>query len=177
MAAVDMALNELPGGQVTVGFRSGWVRHLRIALSSAGGMAFVLAVFGLLERQPIGGFQLLTSWGPWPVVMLVGLALAGHFLSRISDTLQVSFGAVVASIQQGAVAHTKTAEALGRLAEQGNRHHEEVERLTEYAVQELPRLQERLDSQDEMLRGLRTSTDAVCEILARGRKGADENAG
>lgn len=159
MLSLAGGIADVSKGGVAVGFRNGWVRHVTVALSSAGGAAIVLAIFDLLQRQPSAGFGLLASWGPWPVVALVGLAFLGRFLSRMNDTIQVTFGAVVNSVQQsaeaqakGAEANVKTADALSRLADQGGRHSLEVERLTTYAVQEFPLVHERLDKQDDMLR-------------------------
>lgn len=152
-------IGSVPKGGIAVSFRNGWVKHLKVALSSAGGVAVVLALFDLLQHEPTAGFGLLLSWGPWPFIALVALAILGKFLSRMNDTIQVTFGAVVTSAQQGAEAQAKgaeanarTADALSRLADQGGRHALEVERLTTYAVQEFPLVHERLDRQDEMLR-------------------------
>jgi hypothetical protein len=152
-----------PQGEVSVRFRNGWVKNLRLVLTSAGGVALFLALFELLQRQPMEGFRLLTDWGPWPVVVLVALAIFGRFLSRMNDTVSVTFGAVVKGVQQGAEAQAKTADALTRLAEQGGRHAQEVERLTIYAAQEFPLLYERLDRQDAML-------SAIHEIVRGGPK-------
>jgi hypothetical protein len=156
--------------EVEVGFRAGWVKYAKIALSSAGGAAIILAVFSILDRQPAAGFGLLASWGPWPVLGLVGLAIFGKFMSRMSDTIQSSFTAIVSNSKQTADAQTKTADALGKLAEQGSRHGQEVERLTIFAVQEFPIIHERLDKQDAMLREIHTAT------VGKG-KGHEEDAG
>lgn len=162
-------------GNVEVGFRAGWVRYFKIALSSAGGAAVFIAVFELLQKQPVAGFGLLISWGPWPIVALVALAIAGQFGARMNETVSVTFGAVVSSVQQGtesqakaAEAAVKTAEALGKLADQGGRHAQEVERLTIFAVQEFPIIHERLDKQDAMLR-------EIHGLVSRG-KANEENA-
>ncbi len=168
--------------EVGVTFRRGWLQHLKLGLSSAGGAAIVLGLFELLRSQP-EGFRLLTAWGPWPVVVLVALAFLGKFLSRISDSIDSAFGAVVASVRQGADAQrqsadaqSRTADALSKLAVQGSRHAQEVERLTVYAVQEFPLLHERLDKQDQVLGSLGDSLSEIHTLLRGGKKG-DEDAG
>jgi hypothetical protein len=142
------------GSEVGVTFRNGWVRHLRVVLSSAGGAAIILALFELIQRQPGDSFQLLTVWGPWPVVGIIGLAILGKFLSRINDSIQTAFSAAVTSVQQGSEAHIKTANALTQLAEQGGRQAQEIQRLAIYAAQEMSRISERMDDQDQMLRSI-----------------------
>jgi hypothetical protein len=149
-----VAIQGASGGEVGVSFRSGWVRHLRLVLSSAGGAAIVLGLFSLIRQQPAGSFQLLIAWGPWPVIGLVGLAILGKFLQRIADSIQSAFTAVVESSQLGAEAQGKTADALAQLAEQGGRHYQEVQRLAIYAAQEMSHISERMDDQDEMLRSI-----------------------
>lgn len=138
-------------------FRSGWVKSARVALSSAGGMAVVLAVFDLLQHRPTEGFGLLTAWGPWPFLGLVGLALIGSWMNKMSTAMTSAFSAVVTSVQQGADAHTKTADALTRLAEQGTHQAERVERLSSYAAAEFPNVYERMDRQDRMLEAIHSA--------------------
>lgn len=137
----------LPSGEVVVGLRKGWLRYFKLALSSAGGAAAVLAIFTLLERQPVEGFRLLGAWGPWPVVIMLALLLAGGFISRLTDTIGTSFGAIVSSAQQ-------TAGALTRLAEQSGEQARETHRLAMFAAQESQSLYERLDRQDEVLQAI-----------------------
>lgn len=153
-----------PKGELEVGLRKGWVQHLKLALSGAGGAAIVFGAFSLLQRQPDAGSGLLLSWGPWPVVVLVIFALAGPFLTGISRAIAASFDAVVTSVRQGADAHMKTAEALTKLAEQGSRQVLEVERLATFSAQNVPIMHERLDEQDRVLR----------QILAEVRREKDE---
>ena len=158
MTTLGLGLGKAPTGEVSASFRTGWLRHIWVSLGSAGGAAVVLGIFALLERQPSNGFQLLGLWGPWPVLGLVALAILGKFMSQMSETIQTTFRAVVSSMQQGteaqaksAEANVRTSEALSRVADQGARHAQEVERLTMYAVQEFPIVHERLDKQDAML--------------------------
>lgn len=153
------------GSTVAVSFREGWLRHLRVGMGSAGWVALLLGLFALLQRQPAEGFGLLTSWGPWPFVALLGLGFLGHFMSRLNDTIQASFSAVVSSVQQGADAHGRTADALSRLADQGDRHAVELERLTIYAAQEFPGIYERLDQQDSVLGKLETAVGGIYTLL------------
>jgi hypothetical protein len=140
-----------PKGELAASFRGGRLRHFWVALSSAGGAAIVLGLFALLQRQPVEGFKLLGLWGPWPVLALVALALLAPFMSRMSGTIQTAFTALVTNAQQQTQAGVKTADALTRLADQGGRQQEQVERLAIYAAQEFPGVYERLDKQDEIL--------------------------
>ena len=94
----------------------------------------------LLQREPAEGFKLLGQWGPWPVIVLVALVMAGSFFSKLNEPISTSFGAIVVSAQQGVEAQSrgveaqsKMAEAVSRLADQGNKRSEEVRRLAIYA--------------------------------------------
>lgn len=151
---MEATVAKIPSGEAEVGFREGWVKYLKVSLSSAGGAAVMIALFGMLQRQPVEGFGLLAAWGPWPFVVLLALAMLGRFMSRMNDTIQTTFSAVVTSVQQGSEAQAKTADALTRLAEQGGRHAEEVERVAIYAAQELGNIQKRFDRQEEMLNAI-----------------------
>jgi hypothetical protein len=166
---------KLPSGEITAGFRSGWIRSIRIGLSSAAGATLILAIFQLLQRQPLEGFRLLDSWGPWPVVAIIALVLAVPFLSRIQETISTTFGAIVASSHQTAEAQAKTADALTRLAEQGSGQAQDVQRLAIYAAQEFPGVYERLDKQDRVLENhgntLGEMAGLMRELAARGRHG------
>ena len=174
MTTLGLSETAIPRAQVALGFRGGWLKHVRVALSSAGGAAIVLAIFELLQRQPIEGFRLLGLWGPWPIVALVALAFAGRFLSRLNETIQTTFGAVVTTVHQGVDAQIKTADALSRLADQGGRQAEQVERLAIYATQEFPFVYERFDKQDAILTDLQSGVKALCARLdGSGRKNGD----
>lgn len=153
--------------EVSVGFRRGWFRHIRVALSSAGWLAVIVAAIKLLALRPTEGFGLLGQWGPWPIIAIVCVVLLGHFLSRLTDAVQVSFSSMVKSAEAGAAAHNRTADALTQLAEQGGRQAEEVRRLAIYAAREFPSVYERLDRQDEVLS---TITAVVHEIRAHQQK-------
>jgi hypothetical protein len=161
MTTLGIGSVEAPKGVAEASFRVGWVKHFRVALSSAGGAAVVLALFELLQRQPLEAFRLLGVWGPWPIVALVSLAFLGRFLSRMNETVQTTFSAVVNSVQQGASAQGKTADALTRLAEQGGRQSEEVRRLAIYAGRELGSISERLDKQDVVMSDVARSIERI----------------
>jgi hypothetical protein len=165
VTTLGIGLNEVPKGEVAASFRGGWLRHFRVALSSAGGAAVVVGIFELLQRQPIEGFRLLGVWGPWPIVALVALAFGGRFMSRLSDSLQTAFSALVSSAQQQAQASDRQANALSKLADQGGQQAEEVRRLAIYAAQEFPSVYERFNRQDEVLANV---ADAVNRLVNRG---------
>ena len=165
--------NESPKGEAEASFRTGWLRHFRVALSSAGGAAILLALVALLQRQPAEGFRLLGEWGPWPVVGLVALIIVGKSFSRIVDSVQTTFSAIVTSVQQGTRASERQAEALTKLAEQGGEQARETHRLAMFAAQEGQNLYERLDRQDEALTQLARLLDAVRSRLCEGSEEAN----
>jgi hypothetical protein len=115
----------------------------------------------LIQRQPVEGFQLLTSWGPWPVVAIIALALLAPFFSRLLDIISTSFNSIVTSTHQTAEAQTKMANATSDLAEQGKRQFEEVERMAIYAAREFPSVYERFDQQDQVLQSLSNSVERL----------------
>ena len=143
-----------PAGEVSGSTSSGRLRHFKVALSSAGGAAIVLAVFELIQKQPVEGFKLLGQWGPWPVIVLVALVIVGGFFSRMNETVQTTFGAIVTSVERQASASNRTADALTKLADQNGRQAEEMRRLTIYAAQEFPAVYERFDQLDAAIRNL-----------------------
>lgn len=144
----------VPSGEMTATFKSGWLRHVKLVASSAGGAALAFALLSLLEKEPTEGFKLLGQWGPWPVLGLVGLIIGSSFLSRINETIGASFGAVVTSVQQQAEASRVHAEALMKLADQSGEQARETHRLAMFAAQESQSLYERLDQQDEVLNAI-----------------------
>ena len=149
-----------------MGFRAGWLRHFKVALSSAGGAAVIFGLFELLQKQPVQGFKLLGEWGPWPVLAMVGLVLVAPFLVGLQDTVRTAFGAIVSNFQLQTVASTKTADALTRLADQGGRQAEEIRRLAIFNAQEFPGIYSRFDKQDEVLQDL---SSLVKVLVTRGR--------
>lgn len=154
-----------PSGEVTGTFRGGWLKHFRVALSSAGGAALILGAFELIQKQPGESFRLLGAWGPWPIVALVALMLVGSFLSRMNDTIQTTFSAIVSSSQQQAQSSGKMADAVSRLADQGNKQAQEMQRLAIYAAQEFPGVYERLDKQDKVLESHGKTLGEIAEAI------------
>jgi len=167
MTLLGLGGGKSPDGELAVGFRRGWPNRFKLVLSSAGGAAVAFAAAELLEKQPREGFTLLLQWGPWPFIALVALALAGSIMSRLSETVQTTFEAVVKSSQQGAEAQGSIAGALTRLADQGGRQAQQVERLAIYAAQEFPSVYERFDKQDLALGELATLVRSIV-IVQRG---------
>jgi len=162
-----ISMSAIPRGEAAVSFRGGWLKHLRIGLSSAGGAAVILAAFELLQRQPQAGFTLLAQWGPWPFIALLGLMFLGRFLSRMNDTIQTTFSSVVEGVQQQAHASGRQADALTKLADQGGRQAEEMERLTIFAAQGVNGLYERMDQQDNVLQDLARSIKGLHSMLSK----------
>jgi hypothetical protein len=165
-----------PSVEAEVNPRKGWLKHTRVALSSAGGAAIVLAMFELLQRQPQEGFKLLTLWGPWPIIALVALGLMGSFMSRMNDTVQTAFSAIVTSVQQQANSSGKMADAVTRLADQGGKQAEEVRRLAIYAAREFPAVYDRFDQVDATLRELTLGIKGLhWAVNVKGSNGGDTN--
>jgi uncharacterized protein YukE len=174
MTVLGLGHVEAPS-EVTGSFRAGWIRHIRVVLGSAGGAALIFGAFELIQKQPGESFKLLGAWGPWPVVALVALVLVGSFLSRINETISTTFAAIVTSSQQQAQSSGKMADAVSRLADQGNKQAQEMQRLAIYAAQEFPGVYERLDRQDKVLDGhgktLGEIAEAIRHLAARGKHG------
>ena len=175
MTTLGLAETGMPRAQVALNFRTGWLSHFKVALSSAGGAAIILAAFELLQRQPQAGFALLAQWGPWPFIALIGLAFLGRFLSRMNDTVQAAFTSMVDSGQQQASASGRQADALTKLAEQGGEQARETHRLAMFAAQESQNVYERLDRQDEVLNSVAHSVNAVLKHV-RGEVAGGTNA-
>lgn len=151
--------------EVSVGFRRGWFRHIRVAFASAGYLAVIVLAIKMLERQPKEGFGLLVQWGPWPIIVFVFVCIIGSFLSSVNETIRMSLTSLVESGKDGAKAQARQADALSQLAGQGGRQQEEVRRLAIYAAREFPGVYERLDRQDLVLN----------EIVGHLRKGRGAN--
>lgn len=139
------------GAEVRVGFRGGLFRVIEVGVGGLGVLGLGALGLKVLNAQPAQGFGLLKAWGPWPFVALVFLAIAGHFVNGLGDGVHTTFTSLVESSRQGAEAHTRTADALAKLAEQGGRQAEEVRRLAVYAGRELGLISERMDRQDAVM--------------------------
>jgi hypothetical protein len=144
-------------------------------IGGASGAAAVLAGFEILRTQPDKAFALLQGWGPAFVIAIVSLLVVGKFLEGLNSTVRESFSVVASSVHDSADAASRTADALTRLADQGGKQAQEVQRLAIYAAQEFPGLYTRLDRQDEilehqsaMLVGL---TQAMQILTSRGKDG------
>jgi hypothetical protein len=149
---------DTPSADVRVGFRSGWFRHIGVAISGAGGAAVVLGAYDLLRSQPAQAFDLLRAWGPTFLIALLAIFFLGKYLDGLNLTIRESFNVVASGLRssaeaaaQSAEASSRTADALTRLAEQGGKQAQEVSRLAIYAAQEFPSVYERFDRQDAML--------------------------
>lgn len=168
MTGLGLSPASLTSGQAGTGTKGAWAKGFRIALGSGGGAAIVFALFDLIRNRPGESFQLLNSWGPWPVIALVAMVLVGMFLSRINETISTAFSAIVSSSQEQAQSMGKLADAVSRVADQGNKQAQEVQRLALYAAQEFPGVYERLDSQDKVLGEI---AETVRHLAARGKHG------
>jgi hypothetical protein len=160
---------------VRVGFRTGWIRHIGVAIGGATGAAVVLGGYQVLRTNPSQSFSLLQAWGPTCFIAIFAIFIVGKFFEGLNSTVRESFSVVAGSVRLSAEAAGRTADALTRLADQGGKQHQEIQRLAIYAAQEFPSLYKRFDSQDEMLENQnRTIGDlakAVMSLTVRGKDG------
>lgn len=147
--------------EVSVGFRRGRFRHVRIALASAGWLAVIVASIKLLAERPREGFGLLAQWGPWPILALVAICFVGGFLASLNETVRMSFSSMVESARDGAQAQARMADAVTQLAKQGGRQAEETRRLAIYAGRELGAISERMDKQDAAMGRIEAAVGAL----------------
>jgi hypothetical protein len=131
--------------------------------------------YEVLRAQPDRAFGLLEAWGPFFLIALVAILVLGKFLEGTNQTVRESFGVVAEAVKSSADAAARTADALTRLADQGGRQAEQVERLAIYSAQEFPRVYERFDAQDALLKGLASSIDSFRSHLERNMN--DDNGG
>jgi hypothetical protein len=167
----ELGLNEStpPKTALDVTTRSGFLRHVGIAVSGAGGAAVVMGGYQVLRAEPAQAFALLQAWGPFFLIALVAILVLGKFLEGTNQTVRESFNVVAEAVKSGAEAAGRTADALTRLADQGSRQAEQVERLAIYSAQEFPRVYERFDTQDAILKDLASSLDSFRIHVDRGR--------
>ena len=152
---------------VQAGFRTGWLRHVGVAVGGASGAAIVLGGYEVLRSQPDKAFALLQSWGPAFLLTLVAVTLVAGLGGELIEAIRESFKTVASSVRASADSAGRTADALTRLAEQGGRQAEQVERLAIYAAQEFPGVYERLDKQDDILQELLRGQKALHTMLDR----------
>lgn len=140
--------------EVRVGFRKGFIRWVEIGIGSLGALGLGALGLKLLQAQPDQGFGLLKAWGPWPFLAMVLLAISGHVLNSLGDTIRTAFANLVESSAQSASAQQRMAEAMGRIAEKDDRQLQEIQTLAAYTAQQSERLHRRHDETDEMLRAI-----------------------
>lgn len=145
--------------------RSGWLKHMGTAITGASGAAIVLGGYEVLTSQPERAFALLQAWGPAFLIAVIALFLIA--------TIRESFSMVASGVQMSATAAGRTADALTRLAEQGGRQSEQVERLAIYAAQEFPGVYERLDRQDDVLLELVEGMKGLHSMLSKEKAALD----
>lgn len=172
MTTLGLAGNGTPKAEVDMGFRVGWLKHVGLAISGASGAAVVMGGYEILRSQPDKAFALLQGWGPAFLLGIVGLVIVGSFLGKLfeglNSTVRNSFTVMASSMEHSASSAGRTADALTRLADQGNRQFEQVERLAIYAASEFPGVYARLDEQDKVLKDIAQSVNALVIMRNRG---------
>jgi hypothetical protein len=161
MAGFGLSAAAGQGTDVSVGFRYGWLKHIGMVFGGGFGAAVVVGAYEILGSQPERAFGLLQSWGPAFLLAIFALYLVGRFLDGLSAMAREGISVVVGSMKSNAEAQGRTADALTRLADQGSRQFEQVERLAIYAASEFPGVYTRLDSQDKVLEGIAQSVNAL----------------
>jgi methyl-accepting chemotaxis protein len=160
--------------EVKVGFRSGWFRNVGVVIGGASGTALVLSAFEVLRSEPTKAFALLQNWGPAFLIAMLAIFVLGKFLDGLNQTVRESFTLMAGGVSAQAEAAGRTADALTRLAEQGGKQAQEVQRLAIYAAQEFPSVYERLDRQDVVLDKINQTigdlAKAVMTLTVRGEK-------
>jgi hypothetical protein len=136
-------------------------------------MTVALGAYEVLRSQPNRSFDLLQEWGPAFLVAMLAIAVGGKFLESLVQAIRESFAMVAGSVHDSAAASSRTADALTRLADQGGRQAEQVERLAIYAAQEFPGVYERLDKQDEMLLELGRGIKGLHSMLSNEKLALD----
>lgn len=177
MTTLGLAGLNAPKADIDMGFRTGWLKHVALVMGGAGGVAIVLGVFKLLDTQPDKSFALLQSWGPNTLLCLVGILAIGKLFEGLNTTVRESFTIVASGVKSAAESQGRTADALTRLADQGSRQAEQVERLAIYAAQEFPGLYERLDKQDDALRELASGVKGLHKLLSNEKAALEKKQG
>jgi len=167
VTTLDLGGHGVPRASIEAGFRSGWLRHIGVAIGGASGAAAALGSYEVLKQQPERAFNLLQGWGPVFLISIIALFVLGRYLEGLNCTVRESFSVVASGLQSSAAAAGRTADALTRLAEQGGRQAEQVERLAIYAAQEFPGVYERLDRQDDILQELLSGQKGLHSMLSR----------
>ena len=162
-----------PSTELALNFRSGWLKHIGFVIGGASGAAIAFGSYDVLRTQPDRAFNLLQSWGPAFLVSIIAIFVLGKFLDGLNSTVRESFSVVASGVESSAEAAGRTADALTKLADQGNRQAEQVERLAIYAASEFPGVYERLDSQDKVLQELVSSVKGLHSMLSKEKAALD----
>ena len=150
-----------------------WLKHVGLAISGASGTAVVIGAYEVIKAQPDQSFKLLQVWGPIFIVAILIVAVAGKLGGELIQAIRESFSMVATSVHDSAEASGRTADALTRLADQGGRQAEQVERLAVYAAQEFPRVYERMDEQDKDLKDLLSGVKGLHSMLSNEKAALD----
>ena len=180
MTTLDLGGARMPRAEVKAAFRSGWLRNIGVAVGGASGAALALGAYQVLKSEPERAFGLLQAWGPAFLVAMLAIFVLGRFLEGLNSTVRESFAVVASGVSSSAEAAGRQADALTRLADQGNKQAEEVRRLAIYAAQEFPGIYERFDRQDAVLHDLARSVNGLHSKLgeekaALERKGSGDD--
>lgn len=173
MTSLDLGGAGKPKVDVQVGIRRGWLKHIGVAIGGATGASIALGGYEVFRAQPDRSFTLLQTFGPLFLVALMVLYVGGKVLEGMVAAVRESFSMVATSVHDSAEASARTADALTRLADQGGREAEQVERLAIYAGQEFPCVYERLDAQDAVLSQVVMGIKGLHSMLSKEKAALD----
>jgi len=149
-------------GEIRIGFRTGWIRSIAIAMGGASVVGIGLGLLGLAERQPTQMFELLSRWGfVWllalaAMVLLWDLAkLALGYLGKLADSVQDS------------------AVAIGRLADRDDRERDRMITETAFIGQRLERMADELRADRAEQKAHNNRLEALMRSLNRNEGNGD----
>lgn len=153
--------------EIRVGFRSGWIRSITVALGGAGILGLVFGMFNLAREQPDRVFALLGQWGFLWLIVLALMFLAWdlvktgmHYLARLADSVQDS------------------AVAMNRIADRDDREQERVTNEIGFVGRRLERLaSDLLDYREDQRRHHRELKELLRQRSPGAEQGGDGDGG
>lgn len=114
---------------ISVGFRSGWIRTVAFSVGGVGLLGVAWGFLSLAQSQPAQVFELLSRWGFVWLLILVAMALAW-------DLLKVGLGylgKLADSVQE-------TAVAMNRIADRDDRERDRMVTETAFVGEQMQKV-------------------------------------
>jgi hypothetical protein len=155
---VELGLSEvkLPGGEVQLKFRSGWIRSAAVTLGGAGLIGLCVAVVNLAQHQPAEVFGLLARWGFWWLLALAGMLI----LWDLAKLGLAYLGQLAKSVQD-------TAVAMHRIADRDDRDRDRMITETSFIGQRIQRLTDEMREERVEIRDQLAKQNACIETLVQ----------